>query len=71
MMIIKLHSWDVKKNADGTVVFVVHRHDSSTLNVPLGLNLQPVGSPDVEFEVIAGDLTGYCGFCTGWIPQPV
>lgn len=38
MMIIKLHTWDVKQNADGSVVFVVHRHDSSLLSVPMALN---------------------------------
>jgi hypothetical protein len=71
MLIWPMNSWDLKKDTDGSIYMPIHRHDSSILKIPMALNMQPVGSPDMKFICNDGDYKGFCGYQTGWIPQAI
>lgn len=68
MLLWNMHSWDLKKEGD-LVYFPVHRHDGSVLKIPMVLNMQPVGSPDMKFVCLSGEYAGYFGYQTKWSPQ--
>lgn len=67
----QLHSWDVKHKPDGTIVFYVHRHDGSLLEIPMGLDKTSAFTVGYKFEVIDGEFRGFCGYADAqWVPQP-
>jgi len=70
MKVVKLHSWDIHANKDGMMVFNIHRHDGSILEVPMAKDLKPVGVPEIQYLVVDGQYAGFTGYVhKGWIPQ--
>lgn len=72
MKVVKLHSWDIHVNKAGVMVYAVHRHDGSVLEVPMAKDMKPVGVPATQYLVVDGQYMGYTGYVsTEWVPQPI